>query len=672
MVVLILVIIVLSQSACSSDDESESSQRLHGKAVAGFSMGAMGATFLGLAHPERLDAIGALGGPMDFTWLLSYMERSHLGGFCTLEELEALLATNPGNPEILNDPSALGCMKPSPAMATAVLPEHEQSFAAWRYTDNGGSFDRNEYLDLFTDLVLALGNPLYHNPDSRVLPPGVSALDREDICENPVVIPRFYNAEFNPTGTYSAVTFCDGQAKVSFCKDTERVLDPCEDRSSSCADEGGVDEATPKHRADIYRAHAGRYRSCGPHLTRPVPFALALDLNGNGKKDYGEPIVINARERFQDTGVDGCPDELEDGYGGCLETPRTDGLRDPNGDNHHWQRNPTGTEGDFRWQRGEPFLDHGLDGVPGTGDYGEGDGVFTEAPSRKAYLEKDARSVLETSDRTPRKHLAFYADGGIRDVFNFGISAAHVWSAFASVAPERSGVYETLASLPNAPKTEEGFDPLSMKAGDLPERMLYLYGNPAASEKAITSGDGDHVGTHRQLVNRLLLFLRWLSVRWEGLPDPPGDGTPVSSRTHSLTFRSEALGGVEREFGVVLPPGYDAKENAKARYPVLLLLHGYGMKPVGPGGFVETALLWDGAMASGRIRKMIVVFPSGRCCYGDESGRRICTEAEGAASGLPWGCQSGSFFLDRQEGPGYGSSLLELLDVIDGRFRTGR
>lgn len=632
-------------------------------------MGAMGATFLGLEHPERFDAIGALGGPMDFTWLLAYMERSHLGGFCPLEDLETLLDTGP---ELLDDPAELLCMEPAPARTKAVLPEHEQSFVRWHYTDNGGSFDRNEYLDLFTDLVLALGNPLYHNPDSPHLPPGVSATDltREDTCERPVRIPRFYNAEYNPAGTYDAITFCDGQPKIHVCKNTGRVPDPCEDPAAACEAEGGAEEATPRNRPEVYRAHAGAYRSCGDHLRRPVSFALALDLNGNGRRDHGEPIVINSHERFLDVGMDGCPDEYEDGQGGCLAQPRTDGAVDPNGDNYDWQANPTGTENDFRWQEGEPFFDHGLDGVPNTGDLGEGDGIFTEAPNRTLWRKHDARSVLPTNKSLG--NIAFYADGGIRDVFNFGISAAHVWSGFAGLSPETARVYEGRASFPHAPKTEEAFDPLTLAPADLPERMLYLYGDPHASEKAIAQGDGDHVGTHRQLVNRLLLFLNWLSVRWDRLPDPPGDDSPLSSRTHSLTFVSKALGNVEREFGVVLPPGYDAKENARARYPVLLLLHGYGMKPVGPGGFVETALLWDGAMASGRIRKAIVVFPSGRCCYDDGSGQRICTEAEGAASGLPRGCVSGSFFLDRPDGPGYGTSLIELLDTLDERFRTLR
>jgi len=216
------------------------------------------------------------------------------------------------------------------------------------------------------------------------------------------------------------------------------------------------------------------------------------------------------------------------------------------------------------------------------------------------------------------------------------------------------------------------FDPLAVDGAALPRRTLFLYGDPAAGEAAIRAGDGDHVGTSRQLLERFYLFLRWLSARWPDAEDPPADRSDVASRTHALRHFSAAL-GAERDYVVVVPPGYDDPRNAEARYPVLFLLHGYGMRPGGPGGFSETALLFDGAMASGQLRKLIVVYPSGRCCHVGPGGARNCTDDP--PTGWRRECHAGSFFVDRSgfgsgDEAGYGAAILELLDEVDRRFRT--
>ncbi len=62
------------------------------KAIAGVSMGAVGPSRLVAAHPERFDAAGFLGGPLDATLLLHTMETAHLGGSCSPDQLEKALA----------------------------------------------------------------------------------------------------------------------------------------------------------------------------------------------------------------------------------------------------------------------------------------------------------------------------------------------------------------------------------------------------------------------------------------------------------------------------------------------------------------------------------------------------------------------------------------------------
>lgn len=657
-------------TACSGGEEKRPASPTY-RAIAGFSMGAMGATFVGASNPARFDAIGALGGPVDFDYLLGYLERAWVGGFCSREELEAILAAHPGRPEVLDDPAQLPCMRPAPAQAATLLPEHEQSFVRWIYGDNGGSFDRDAYLDLFTDLSLAFGNPLTWNPASPFLPPGVTEADLARgaaLCDDPVVQHGVYNAEYNPDGSYPVITFCDGEEPVLACGATAEPVDYCGgDPAQICAEKGGVVDAAD----DVRRGGLGAFAPCFDHR-RPVPFALAIDLNRNGRRDYGEPILVNAHERWDDVGTDGCGNDREDGEGGCLDTPGDRGA-DPNGDDYDWQLNPAGTERNWRHDEGEPFGDHGLDGVPGTGDFGEGDGAFTESPGRARFRAHDPDAMLSRWSGGDRARIGFFADGGVRDLFNFGVGAAQVWSTFARLDPARAGAFAGLAALPGAPARDADFDPLALDAAVLPRRMLFLYGDPGASPAAIRAGDGDHVGTSRQLLNRFYLFLRWLSAQWPDLEDPPADRSSVQSRTRDFVHVSRALGGVARNYTVVLPPGYDDPRNAGARYPVLFLLHGYGMRPGGPGGFAESALLFDGAMASGKIRKTLVVFPSGRCCFEDGRGGRSCTDE--APAGYARECRSGTFFVDRSgAGPGddtaYGRAILELLDEVDTRFRT--
>lgn len=665
-----LAVLVLCTACSGGDDEKRQAGPTY-RAIAGFSMGAMGAMFVGGAHPERFDAIGAMGGPVDVDYLLGYLERAWVGGFCTREELEAILAAHPGEPGALDDPALLPCMHPAAAQASTLLPEHEQQFVRWVYGDNGGSFDRDSYLDLFTDLSLAFGNPLTFNPDSPFLPPGVTQADLDRgaaLCDDPVTLEGVFNAEYNPDGKYPVITFCDGEEPTLACSATGVPVDWCAgDPAQICAAEGGAVDAG----GDTRRSSLGVFAGCFDHR-RPVPFALAIDVNRNGRRDYGEPLLVNAHERFEDVGSDGCANDREDGAGGCLATPTASGG-DPNGDDFDWQLNPLGTERNWRRDDGEPYGDHGLDGVPGTGDFGEGDGTFTESPSRARLRAHDPDALLARWSRRDLDRVSFYADGGVRDLFNFGVSAAQVWSAFARRAPDRAHAYLGLAALPGAPARDADLDPLAIDPATFPRHMLFLYGDPQASPAAIRAGDGDHVGTSRQLLNRFYLFLRWLSASWDGAGDPPADRSSVQSRTHDLVHVSRALGGVERNYTVVLPPGYDDPQNAKARYPVLFLLHGYGMRPGGSGGFAESALLFDGAMASGKVRKMIVVFPSGRCCFEDGHGGRSCTDEP--PTGFSRECRSGTFFVDRSgvgegDDTAYGQAILELLDEVDARFRT--
>lgn len=714
---LLAVIVLLPALACSEqpspppETPEPQTRRYTYRAIAGISMGAFGASLVGMHHPDRFDAIAALGGPFDAAYFLRYMDRYHLGGFCTREELEKLMADNPGDPDVLNDPARLTCMK----KVEAEVPfEHTQAMFHWRFTDNGGTFDRSMYLNAFKDLSLALGNPLYYNPESPFAPGGTAtdtsptSLDPEvlrnpppDICSNPLRIRNLYNAEYNPDGKYDAITFCDGEeSPIYFCIKTLQPVDFCADgpqvvprsqeeefAAAHCPD-GLVDRASATRQRAIYFAEKGRYDPCREHSTL-MPTALAFDYNGNGRRDYGEPVVNNGFERFDDVGTDGCASPFEDGNGGCVtdpaQSPFAKGIADPNGDDYDALENPLGTERNWTREEGEPFRDHGLDGVPGTGDWGEGNGVYDLSPTRQRYFDLDPRRTWQRMAQAQRNRLDIYLEGGIRDVFNFGVMARELYGAVRAHSPLDGLFVRDFTELPGRNDwAGREFNGLEVDWRALPRNVLLMYGKEQPTAEELDGGDGDHVGTPAQTVHRFLTMASWLSSRWD-IPDvPTRDAGNPEARMLTRTWYSEAL-GAERDYGLYLPPGYDDPGNADARYPVLYLLHGYGQRAAGTGGFLtSSAILFDPQMQATDfpMRKMIVVFVNGRCCFRNETtGERVCTEenADGQAwSSLPGyqrECASGTFYLDSTgydgtDGRAYEQALLELMDHIDATTRT--
>ena len=417
------------------------------RALAGVSMGAIGTSAVGPEHADRFDAFGALGGPFDAAYMLHFLQTQELGGFCTYQDYLKLLKDHPGDTSILDDKATIEACAIHPATTQPF--EHPSSFNDWWFDDNGGTFDRSAYIDLFEDLSLALGNPAYENAASPFFPPGV---DDSWTCANPVVIKGtdhggthpVYNAEYNPDGRFDAVTFCDGEEPITVCQKTGQPVDFCSGQTPDafCGADGPAitpSKSTLKAKwPDVYYSEKGAYDPCQPHHQR-IRIALAVDYDGDGKRDYGEPLIVNAAERFEDTGVDGCADPQEDGKGGCVAAgatgpydPSTD--PDPNGDDYSWQTNPTGTEHDFKWEQGETYADDGLDGVPNTGDFGEGNGKYDMSANEKNFFAHDARTAIENwSDATVHR-VGYYLDGGIRDIFNFGVNASQVFGA-----PRRGG-----------------------------------------------------------------------------------------------------------------------------------------------------------------------------------------------------------------------------------------
>jgi len=140
--------------------------------------------------------------------------------------------------------------------------------------------NRDTGIKMLKDLAISFGNPIYYNPLSTYYPPGITA----ENARKSTALLNFKDGEYNPDGSLPLITYGD------------------------------------------------------PSPSDWVEVLLAADLNGNGVRDPGEPILRQFNEPFTDF---------------------------------------TGNE---MYDPGESFIDVGLDGVFGTGDFGEGGGTFSFNP----------------------------------------------------------------------------------------------------------------------------------------------------------------------------------------------------------------------------------------------------------------------------------------------------
>jgi len=661
------------------------------RALTGISMGAIGASALGLSQPDKVDAVASLGGPIDAAFFQHTLDELLIAGFCSREALEQQLAIDPTG---LNDPALMrACKQPQP---TLMQWERPNEFNRFYTTLSGSNFNRSQYVRLMTDLLLAYGNFVTENPASHFAPPGVEPerLRRPppNFCSEPTRVKGVYNAEYNPAGIYDAITFCDGEPPLYFCTTTREVVDFCSDvanianplppsrerafANQYCQSKGGATLADDKEPLFLLD-HQG-YRDPCRLATVPQGPLLAFDYNANGRRDYGEPVVNNGHERFDDVGVDGCSDAYEDSKGGCTSTA-TAGAIDPNHDNYEVDTNASGTERDWAWEHGEPYRDFGLDGVASTKDFGEGNGAFDMTGGMASLFAYDGRSNFRKMSAEARARIAVYGDGGIRDVFNFGLMAKHLIAGVKAFRDTAVGYYRDFSELPGMYDTRtKTFNAWNKAWSRMPRDLMFLYGSDPPSDKNRIDGEGDHVGTPQEALNRFAMVFNWTAQLWPSLPKPP----VTSPGAKTITWFDSAKLKAKWEYVVALPPGYDDAANADVRYPVVYMLHGYGMAPA---ELMQTAVLTDIYVLDPAVqfRPMIFVFPNGRCCWVNEDGRRDCREHDDAggelSGGLGWSreCNSGTFWINRKgytpsDATLYGDAMFELFEHVDAKFRTMR
>jgi len=585
---------------------------------------------------------------------------------------------------------------------------HAQGYNHWYYDENGGRFDREEYLDLFRDLGFAYGNPTNYNPESAYFATGLTGdptdensrvgyylkniykpngdiRDHKTGCENLATwmasdpFEDFYDSEYNPDGSYLVILYCD------------RLTD----------NNGDVPPASVTENVKLRRFDMG----------------LAIDYNKNGIRDYGEPILRQFWENYDDCGTDGLCNEDEVGY-------NADSNPDPAGDDYKPNSNPTGTEGNFIFDAGETYLDYGIDGVvcpgcesgcddPGCDpttcgfDYGECNGEFDYNPNVKNYMDLDPRqNAMKLSDDSLR-HVNFWMDAGIRDIFNFVLMGDALYGTLKERYEEmglKTSVFQRFTSVMKPEPDYIGkFNFLKVNYSQLGQAVLIRYGDYNATDNLIMNGDGRHVGYAAQTVFRVQTFFAYADMLF-----PNGDYEPVETwgageLIQKLYFDAPTLNRVQK-YSVALPPGYwtsntkvegdtEFPHNCTDRYPVIYLGHGYGMEPEDMAA--ANAILF-GYMTEGTFQKIITVYPDGEC-YSPDNCRQDCSKDCSSAADRPAcqaqcatdrgcddvhiECEQGNFYADHlvskddPTGAHAGkveaeTAILDLMDYIDTNFCT--
>ncbi len=613
------------QVVAAADAGTPQTEQFSWRAIIGISMGGFASNSIGLRNPDRFDSIADIGGDPgpSMIYVLRMVSDFLFGGFCTAEDQ----AAGRGN---------IGQLCP-------VVSTHQDQFEITgdyehQFSQTGDGIGltlrRNLYIRAARDLSRALSNPALYNPTNPYAPPGVDAAflatPAATRCANPIVLDDFFDKEFNPAGASPVITFCDGGDLPGM----NAVFDPA-----------------------------------GTH-DDPVEVLLAVDLNNNGRRDQGEPVVTNAYEPFSDVGLDGKASKDEPGYD-AMTNP------DPAKDDYHYLRNPLGKEANGDFDAGEPYQDVGLDGVaatcqhgetPGAGiggcyDVGQANGRWDLSPNVARWYESDALLRFSKLTEAQRRHMSFWYDAGIRDFLNNSVAANTAVGGLMAQYQAPFGVYDSFPVL-TGQTSESAYDFTEIDWSEMPKDLYVRYGNPDASAADIMRGDGRHVGTAVQIINRATTAFAWLDKRW-----PDGDrsetleaGTIVKDLVHTSPRT-----GRQSPYGLFLPPGYNLPENADQRYPVVYFLHGYGQEPQ---DLVDLSSVFALYMISERpvevrFQKFIIVYVDGRCRPQRDG---VPVDPTGDA------CEGATFYMDAPlGGPArMEMNLLDLMDHIDATYRTKR
>jgi Putative esterase len=332
-----------------------------------------------------------------------------------------------------------------------------------------------------------------------------------------------------------------------------------------------------------------------------VEVLLALDSNRNGRRDLGEPILRQFHEPFTDQ------------------------------------------NGNKMYDLGEPFSNTGLDGVAGTGDYGEVGGGFTYNPNHDNFFAEDPLKRALNLPLADLEKLNLYIDAGTEDEFQFNIHAEN----FVDTLQDRLG--------PLSVRIENGFPEDFPSISHFDEKRVYVRypgGHVGFDEENLgLSFEQAKQGIEGAIVvaNRFTTLFSFVSDHFIGgdFGTDPYELYKYPSEIGVAYFNSPSLNRIMK-FGIYLPPGYS--RSSTNYYPVLYLLLGYNMSVEGMANSGVKAAL-DAFVLTGEMQKMIIVIPDG----------------------LNYKNQRGHFFvnqIDQERGDKFKDYFFDLVTFIDTFYKT--
>jgi enterochelin esterase family protein len=124
--------------------------------------------------------------------------------------------------------------------------------------------------------------------------------------------------------------------------------------------------------------------------------------------------------------------------------------------------------------------------------------------------------------------------------------------------------------------------------------------------------DGTQITDPRNVAVKTSFFSVQSVFLVPGHPSRPWERAETPHGVIHRHFYQSKIVGIESEYYVYTPPGFDPK--AEKKYPVLYLLHGYSDEPSAWTAMGKANVILDNLIAQGKARPMIVVMPWG---YGD-------------------------------------------------------
>lgn len=186
--------------------------------------------------------------------------------------------------------------------------------------------------------------------------------------------------------------------------------------------------------------------------------------------------------------------------------------------------------------------------------------------------------------------------------------------ASPQVQPDGSAIFRL--EMPHAAKVElvleGGAKPIPMSRGGDGAWSVTVPGLAPEYYSYTYDVDGTQIADPRNVSVKTSFFSVQSVFLVPGHPARPWERAETPHGVIHHYFYQSKIVGIESEYYVYTPPGFDPKSDRK--YPVLYLLHGYSDEPSAWTAMGKANVILDNLIAQGKAQPMIVVMPWG---YGD-------------------------------------------------------